>query len=65
MTKSDRPTMRRKEAAEYLGCHVQTISRRISEGAIQAKRMGGKVLVYKWSLDAYLDSLPDARGVRS
>jgi excisionase family DNA binding protein len=57
-----RPRVLRKlEAAKYLGVSRATVERMLAAGEIEAKVLRGVVLVSVASLDAYLDSLPDAR----
>jgi excisionase family DNA binding protein len=54
--------LRKDEAAKYIGCSRSKLDMLIAEGTISAKRAGTLlVLVSVASLDAYLDSLPDAR----
>jgi excisionase family DNA binding protein len=53
--------LRQTEAAKYLGVSRATVERMLAAGEIEAKRLRGVVLVSVASLDAYLDSLPDAR----
>jgi excisionase family DNA binding protein len=54
----------RKEAATRLTCSTRTVDRLIAAGDLSAKKGGHKVYVHEWSVDAYLESLPAARGVR-
>lgn len=42
------------EVAEILRCSVKTVRRRISKGAIQASKEGGRVVVYHSDLSTYL-----------
>lgn len=57
-----RPRVLRKiEAARYIGCGRSKIESLIAEGRLDARRADGLVLVTVESLDAYLDSLPNAR----
>ena len=54
----------RKEAAELLVCSTRTIDRLIASGDLSAKKGSHKVYVHEWSVNAYLESLPAARGVK-
>jgi excisionase family DNA binding protein len=44
-----------REAAEYLGCHVQTVYDWIARGVIVSGRIGRKVLVDRRRLDEQLE----------
>jgi excisionase family DNA binding protein len=60
-----RPRVLRKlEAAKYLGVSRATVDRMLAAGEIEAKASRGLVLVTVASLDAYLDSLPNARAAK-
>lgn len=54
----------RKEAAKLLSCSTRTIDRLIASGDLSAKKGNHKVYVHEWSVSAYLESLPAARGVK-
>ncbi len=45
-------------AAAEMGISVDTVRRRLREGAFSAVRCGGRTLIHRASLDAYIASLP-------
>lgn len=53
-----------REAAEMLACSTRTIKRKIASGDLVAKRDGRRLLIERWSVEAYLSGLPIARGAR-
>lgn len=53
-------TMTSKEAARYLGVHVNTLYRLMADGSVRHIRIRGAVRFRKADLDEYLDTL--ARG---
>jgi excisionase family DNA binding protein len=52
------------QAAELLLVSTRTIKRKVNAGDLVAKRDGRRLLIHRWSVDAYLNSLPNARGAR-
>ncbi|WP_424360213.1 hypothetical protein [Methylocystis parvus] len=53
--------LRKAEAAKYIGCGASKLAILLAEGVLEARRADKLVLVSVASLDAYLDSLPNAR----
>lgn len=53
-----------REAADMLGFCVRTLRNRIKTGDIEAKKDGRRLMVLRWSVDAYLNGLPNARKPR-
>ena len=52
------------EAALYLQCSKQTIMRRVHGGTIRAHREGGRVIIMRLDMEAYIRRLPAAKGAR-
>lgn len=46
----------RKEAAERLRCSVRTVDRWIKEEELRTKKIGGSRLIYKVSLEAFIET---------
>jgi excisionase family DNA binding protein len=53
-----------KEAAEEVRCSPRTIYRYINDGVIEAKHGPTAMLIPRESLQAFMDSFPDAGGAR-
>lgn len=51
-----------KEAAYEIRCSARTIYRYISEGSLEAKQGPTAMLIPRESLQAFMDSFPDAGG---
>ena len=51
-----------REAAEYLGCHIQTLYVWIARGEVPSARLGRKVLIDLKRLDAQLEGSMNACG---
>ncbi len=58
---SERKSYRIHEVAKKTGISVRTLWRRIEEKSLRAVRDGGTTLILERDLDAYLESLPEAR----
>jgi excisionase family DNA binding protein len=50
--------MRVKSAANYLGCSVPTLYRRMAKHGLPAHRLGGYWAFYRSELDAWVKSQP-------
>lgn len=54
--------MTRREAAEYLGCSIETISREKAAGRIKSVRLRDAIKYRREDLDQYIRDLPEGNG---
>lgn len=51
-----------KDAAELLSCSTRTVKRKIKVGDLIGKRDGLRIVIPRWSLDAYINNMPAVGG---